>query len=123
MVHDAGMVDYLHVHLEKKFSHHADSNKAANRARVLRRILEKAVSLHSQLHQQRGMYFVEWIKPGSYFSAETMQLRSEEVVQDCSRVVVQYCHQPMIRKVAQDGDDRSSPNLVVIVRAIVICRS
>ena len=56
LVANSNLIDHLQTKVEQMCSSHARSEKAANRVRVMRKILESAVSLQGQLHQQRERY-------------------------------------------------------------------
>jgi len=116
---DGEAIENLQTYVEKKIGDTADPGEAENRGRVLRRILQKAVSLHRQLPVQQAKYFVNWISAGSPFSAETMQIRGEEVAESRPRVV-QYCLEPLVEKAVYCRE--AYTGTVVIVPAIVVCK-
>ncbi|KFY31790.1 hypothetical protein V493_00798 [Pseudogymnoascus sp. VKM F-4281 (FW-2241)] len=110
-------VESWHAFIENKFAGIAEQGKAENRARFLRKILEKTVSLQKQLHVQQAKYIVQWISAGSPFSTECMQIQGVEVPESRPRIV-QYCLEPLILKAVCREEYRGT---VVIVPAIVIC--
>ncbi|KFY02399.1 hypothetical protein V494_00074 [Pseudogymnoascus sp. VKM F-4513 (FW-928)] len=112
-------VETWHAFIENKFAGMAEQGKAENRARVLRKILEKTVSLQKQLHAQQEKYIVQWISAGSPFSTEYMQIQGVEAPESRPRIV-QYCLEPLIVKAVCREEYRDT---VVIVPAIVICIS
>jgi hypothetical protein len=118
MHEDNRHVESWHAFIENKFAGIVDQGKAENRGRVLRIILEKAVSLQKQLHVQQAKYIVQWISAGTPFSAENMQIQVVEVLESHPRVV-QYCLEPLIIKAVHCREAYNST--VVIVPAIVVC--
>jgi hypothetical protein len=112
---NSSVVDNFHNWIEEEFSHLSDDNKSANRRRVLRKILDKAVNLQQQINQQPERYVVQWFSPGTPFSRETMKMQTAELIQGPERVV-QYCHQPLLTKMLQNGSAT-----VIISRATVTC--
>ncbi|KAI9738106.1 MAG: hypothetical protein M1818_005534 [Claussenomyces sp. TS43310] len=116
-VDDDEVVKNVHDHIEGRFSPLADRQKAVNRGRILRRIVRKAVEVHNQLHQQQAQYLVEWIEAGESFYPNHMQPRQEEAPESDGRVV-QYCLQPLVRKLSPEMAESGTP-AIVILRAIV----
>jgi hypothetical protein len=96
----------------------AKVKKAETRACVLRKLIEKAMTLQKKLHQQHERYLVHWPNPRTPFLSDFMQIEgAADTSKGCS-AVVQYCLQPLVQKLI--GDHVSNCELVVIVRAVVM---
>ena len=104
--------------IENQFGGMAKVEKAEVRARVLRKLIEKAMALQKKLHQQQERYLVHWFSPGTPFSSDFMQIESVTDASKRCSTTVQYCVQPLVQKLVGDHESNSEPR--VIMRAVVI---
>jgi hypothetical protein len=88
LLSDVDLVAYWYEKIENRFGGMSKVEKAETRARVLRKLIEKAMALQKKPHQQHERYLVHWLSPGTPFSSDFMQAEgAADTSKGCSTVV------------------------------------
>ena len=104
--------------VDNSYASFANPTKEGSRKRALHRILEKSMVFRIRLHEQEARYYLDWIPPGTQFSAETMVVDTQGELKSTTRQI-KYCFRPLVRKVVRMPFRGHHLDSIVVVSANV----